>query len=406
MPWPERTTMDAKVQFVAAVLEDEASMTELCEQFGVSRTAGYQLLKRYREEGEAAFKPRSRAPHRIPWAVTVAQREAIVGLRAAHPYWGPKKLRAKLCAQASQQQWPALSTIGDLLKRAGLVRARARRRSAVVSPHQLVPALKPNAVWGIDFKGWWRSQDGMRCDPLTVTDTYSRFLLCAQLVERCDYECSRRALERVFREYGLPEVMRSDNGSPFASVGAGGLSHLAVWWVKLGILPERIAPAQPQQNGRHERMHRTLKAECAAPPASTRAAQQARLDEFRAEFNHQRPHEALGQTPPVQHYQPSPRPYPARLEDPVYPDDCELRRVRHNGQLRWEGELVFLSEALCGEVVGLCENQDGDQEVYFGPLHLGTIDVVALTLRRPAQVSTVRRGGKPSSRSSQKLQKV
>lgn len=406
MPWVESSTMEAKMKFIAAVLEGEESMTELCERFEVSRTAGYQLLRRYEREGAAALEPRSRAPHRVPWAITRAQQESILALRDEHPQWGPKKLKAKLCKESPAQPWPALSTIGELLKREGRISARRRRRTAYPSTTVLKPALQPNAVWCVDFKGWWRTGDGQRCDPLTMTDAYSRFLLCAQLVERCDYECCRRALERVFREYGLPAVMRSDNGPPFASVGAGGLTHLAVWWVKLGILPERIAPAMPQQNGRHERMHRTLKAECATPPASNRTAQQRRLDEFRAEFNYQRPHEALGQTPPVQHYQPSPRPYPARLQDPVYPDDCELRRVRHNGQLRWEGELVFLSEALCGEVVGLCENPDGDQEVYFGPLHLGTIDVVSLTLRRPAPVSTVRRGGKPSSRSSRNLQKV
>jgi putative transposase len=406
MPWAERTTMEAKTKFIAAVLEDEESMTELCERFEVSRTTGYELLRRYEREGVAAFEERSRAPHRVPWAITQAHQESILALRDQHPQWGPKKLKAKLCKEAPTQQWPALSTIGDLLKRQGRITARRRKRRAYPSPTVLTPALAPNAVWCIDFKGWWRSGDGERCDPLTLTDAYSRFLLCAQLLDRCDYECSRSALERVFREYGLPAVIRSDNGPPFASVGAGGLSHLAVWWVKLGILPERIAPAQPQQNGRHERMHRTLKAECAIPPASNRAAQQVRLDAFRTEFNHQRPHEALGQTPPAQHYQPSLRSYPARLADPVYPDDYESRRVRHNGELRWQGELVFLSEALCGEVVGLIENEDGDQEVYFGPLHLGTIDVVELTLRRSMPTSTVRRGGKPSSRSSQKLPKV
>lgn len=406
MPWPERTIMDAKVKFIAAVLEGEESMSELCERFEVSRTAGYRLVQRYWKEGKAAFEPRSRAPHRIPWAVTLKQQEAILGLRDAHAHWGPKKLRAKLCAQAPEQQWPAHSTIGDLLKRAGRITSRRRKKSAWPNPSKLVVALQPNVVWCIDFKGWWRTEDGMRCDPLTLTDAYSRFLLCAELLERCDYECSRRVLERVFGEYGLPQVIRSDNGSPFASLGAGGLSRLAVWWVKLGITPERIAPAQPQQNGRHERMHRTLKAECATAPAADRAAQQRRLDEFRAEFNHQRPHEALGQTPPAQHYQASPRPYPDRLKDPCYPAGYELRRVRHNGEIRWEGELVFLGEALCGEVIGLGENHDGDQEVYFGPVHLGTIDVVACSLRRPQSPSTVRRGGKPSSRSSRKEQKV
>jgi putative transposase len=355
-----------------------------------------------------AFRPRdgqrcgerSRAPHRTPWAVPQAQVEALLELRDQRPHWGPKKLRVTLCEQAAQQQWPAHSTIGDLLKRHGRIAPRRRRRRAEPSSHPLVAAVKPNAVWCIDFKGWWRTRDGRRCDPLTVTDGYSRFLLCSQLLERPDYAHSREVLEQVFREYGLPAVMRSDNGAPFASLGVAGLSRLGVWWVKLGIVPERIQPAHPQQNGRHERMHRTLKAEAATPPAASYAAQQRRLDEFRLEFNQQRPHEALGQTPPARHYRPSPRSYPARLEDPAYPTEYELRRVRNNGEIKWQGELVFIGEALRGEVIGLCENPHGDQEIYFGPLHLGTLDEVELRLRRPKPASQDRRGGRPSSHSS------
>lgn len=402
MPWREVGPMDAKRELVQAALRREESMAVLCARAGVSRTAGYNLLARFMREGAAAYRERSRAPHTMPWAVSGVQREAILELRDRRPHWGPKKLRASLCAQAPEQRWPAPSTIGDLLKRAGRIKARRRRPHAQPTASALTVAVKPNVVWCIDFKGWWRTVDGMRCDPLTVSDAYSRFVLCIKLLERADYEHSRRALERVFREYGLPQVLRSDNGAPFAALGAGGLSRLGVWWVKLGILPERIAPAHPQQNGRHERMHRTLKAEAATPPALNRAQQQRRLDEFRRDFNQQRPHEALGQTPPARHYQPSVQPYPSRLADPVYPSDYELRRVRSNGEVKWQGELVFIGEALCGEVIGLWENQSGDAEAYFGPVHLGTVDAVALRLRRPQQVSTERRGGRPSSRSSRK----
>jgi transposase InsO family protein len=234
-------------------------------------------------------------------------------------------------------------------------------------------------VWCTDFKGHFRTGDGARCDPLTVTDAYSRYLLCAEVLARPDHHHCRAQLERVFREYGLPRVIRSDNGAPFASVGAGGLSRLGVWWVKLGIFPERIAPGKPEQNGRHERMHKTLKAETASPPAADLAAQQVRFDRFRAEFNQERPHEALNQTPPAQHYASSPRCYPARLEDPEYAAEYELRRVRSNGEIKWRGELVFIGEALTGEVVGLRENHGGDSELRFGPISLGTID--ALTLK-------------------------
>jgi transposase InsO family protein len=394
--------MDEKLRFIGALVAQEESMTELCERFGISRKTGYKLLRRYREESAAGLLERSRAPHVIPWAISAAQAEAVVGVRRAHPSWGPRKLRAKLLERAPAQGWPAPSTIGELLRREGLSQPRKRRRCASPNPSPLRTAVTANDVWSIDFKGWFRTGDGARCDPLTITDAFSRFLLCAQLLARPDYANCRSALERAFKDYGLPGAIRSDNGAPFASVGVGGLSRLSVWWIKLGIMPERIAPGQPQQNGRHERMHRTLKAECANPPAASAAAQQRRLDEFRAEFNQQRPHEALGQTTPAQHYAPSPRTYPSRLADPHYPADFDLRRVRSNGEIRWQGELVFIGEALRGEVIGLVETNDGDGEVYFGPVSLGFIDGVTLKLirRHRDQRSTVGREGQPPSHSS------
>ena len=385
MPWQEICPMDERMRFIAAVLAGELSMTELCEEFGVSRKTGYKFLQRYYAQGPAGLADRSRAPQRVPWAISQAQCEAIVGLRRQHPSWGPKKLRAKLGQRVPEQSWPALSTIGELLRRSGLSQPRPRRRHAVPSDRSgLRPALGANEVWCIDFKGWFRTQDGARCDPLTLSDAFSRYLLCSQLVSPPATAACRTELERVFRAYGLPRVIRSDNGAPFASLGAGGLSRLAVWWVKLGITPERIEPGQPQQNGRHERMHATLKAETANPPAANRAAQQRRFDRFRQEFNAERPHEALGQTPPAQHYAPSARSYPARLEDPAYPAAYQLRRVRSKGEIKWQGELSYISEALCGEVIGLLENDQGDTQVYFGPVALGIIDGLTLKLQRGA----------------------
>src|SRR5712692_9223500 len=307
MPWQEVCLMDEKMRCIGALLAQEENMTELCERFGVSRKSGYTLRRRYLAEGAAGVVERSRAPHVIPWAISAAQAEAIIGVRQAHPSWGPRKLRANLQRRAPAQGWPAPSTIGELLRREGLSQPRKRRRSASPSPSPLRTAVTANDLWGIDFKGWFRTGDGARCDPLTITDAFSRYLLCAQLMARPDYANCRSAMERAFREYGLPRAIRSDNGAPFASVGVGGLSRLSVWWIKLGIMPERIEPGQPLQNGRHERMHRTLKAECANPPAATAAAQQRRFDQFRAELNQQRPHEALGQPPPAQHYAPSAR---------------------------------------------------------------------------------------------------
>jgi putative transposase len=382
MPWQEICPMDEKLRFIGALLAEEENMTELCERFGISRKTGYKLRGRYLAEGAAGIADRSRAPQVIPWAISQAQAEAIVGVRRAHPSWGPRKLRAKLAERAPAQRWPAPSTIGELLRRAGLSQPRQRRRRASPSASPLRSAVTANELWCIDFKGWFRTGDGARCDPLTVSDAYSRYLLCAQVVARPDYPNCRSELERAFKDYGLPRAIRSDNGAPFASVGVGGLSRLSVWWIKLGIAPERIAPGQPQQNGRHERMHRTLKDECANPPAASAAAQQRRFDQFRAEFNYQRPHEALGQTPPAQHYAPSARDYPARLEDPHYGADFVLRRVRSNGAIKWQGEMVFIGEALIGEVIALMETDDGDAEVYFGPVPLGLIDGVTRKLMR------------------------
>jgi putative transposase len=384
--------MELRMRLVNAVLADEDSITALCEEYGVSRKTGYKWLNRFRAEGPAGLAERSRAPLVVPWAVTQAQAEAIVSLRQHHPSWGPKKLRAKLLAQAPEQHWPALSTIGDLLQREGLSQRRKRRRRATPTPTGVPPILAPNDVWCVNFKGWFRTRDGATCYPLTVTDAFSRYLLCCRAVNP-DYEGCRRAFERLFRECCLPQVVLSDNGPPFASLATGGLSRLSVWWIKLGITPVRIMPGKPQQNGRHERMHKTLKAETAQPPAASLAAQQRRFDDFRAQFNHQRPHEALGQAVPATVYTPSPRPFPARLEDPPYPSDFELRRVRSNGEIKWQGELIFIAQPLIGEVVGLHEDDDGNATVYFGPLQLGSIDGVKFKFEpcaRPPQRSRAR----------------
>ncbi|HVA80849.1 MAG TPA: IS481 family transposase [Candidatus Binataceae bacterium] len=382
MPWQEVCPMDEKQRFIAALIAGDESVSAICEEFGISRKTGYQLWQRYQAQGAAGLAPRSRAPHVVPWAIPEAVAEAIIALRRAHPSWGPKKLRAKLRERAAAQSWPALSTIGELVRRAGLSQVRKRRRYAPPNVCPLRIAVLPNDVWCIDFKGWFRTGDGARCDPLTVSDAFSRYLLCIKVVAAPGYADCRSALERVFREYGLPRAIRSDNGAPFASVGAAGLSRLSLWWVKLGIAPERIAPGKPEQNGRHERMHRTLKAECANPPAASGAAQQRRFDQFRAEFNQQRPHEALGQTPPAKHYAPAQRSYPARIADPVYPCDYQLRRVRSNGEIKWQGEMVFIGQALIGEVIGLRETDEGDAEVYFGPISLGLLDAITLKLNR------------------------
>jgi transposase InsO family protein len=365
--------MDQRRAFVTEVLRQTATMTALCHAYGISRKTGYQTLARYRGGGEPGLAPRSRAPHTSPHAVAPPLQAAILALRTAHPSWGPRKLRAWLQRRAPETTWPAASTMGALLQRRGLVRARRAGRHAPPSPG-LTQATAPNDVWTLDFKGWFRTGDGRRCDPLTLADDHSRYCLQCVAVRRPTAAEVEHWLERAFREYGLPAVLRSDNGIPFAMPrGIAALSRLAVWWLKLGIRPERIARGHPEQNGRHERWHRTLKEETVSPPQRTRCAQQRAFDRFRLLYNHERPHEALGQQPPASLYTPSPRPYPARVRSPEYAAPLVVRRVRGDGDIKWRGRRVFLSQALAGEPVGLEEVADGCWRVTFGPLPLGCL---------------------------------
>ena len=365
--------MDQRVAFIADWLRNEWTMTALAARYGVSRKTAYKWLDRYETDGGAGLAERSRAAHVHGRAMPDATRAAVLALRRAHPSWGPKKLRAVLQARAPRLVWPAASTLGDLLRREGLSAPRRRTRYTMPLTRPLAAATAPNAVWTADFKGWFRTQDGVRCDPLTVMDACSRFVLCCRITAP-----SRVGVhpwfERTFREYGMPRTLRTDNGVPFATTGAGHLSRLAVWWLKLGIQLDRIAPGHPEQNGRHERFHLTLQQEAITPPAATARAQQRRFDQLRREYNEERPHEALGLERPADHYVPSTRPYPARLEDPQYDATHQVRRVQRDGQIKWHGDEVFVSEAVRGELVGLAETEHGDWRVRFMDVELGRID--------------------------------
>ena len=374
MPWKETCTMIERMKFVALVEEGEDSMSELCRQFGISRKTGYKLLERYAAEGVDGLRDRSHAPQHHPFAVSEETERRIVALRSEHPSWGPRKLKARLQMIDGQMQWPAASTIGELLHRHGLVMPRRRR---VVTPTDVSPFVNstgPNDTWCIDFKGWFRTRDGRRCDPLTISDAYSRYLLRCQAVRRVDTRCVQPLLEATLREYGLPLALRSDNGPPFASRGVAGLSRLSIWFIKLGIKPERITPGRPCENGRHERLHGTMQREACQPPEANRRAQQRRFDDFRRVYNGERPHEAIGNATPAMVYRPSPRPYPMRLPQMIYPDHWQVRKVRQTGEIRWRGELVFIGEALAGELIGLNESDEGLWRLHFGRLHLGTLD--------------------------------
>ena len=377
MPWKETDAMEERLKFVLAMELGEVAVAELCRRYGVSRKTGYKWWHRYRASGISGLAPLSRAPRHHPQAVSAAVREAVLALRHKEPSWGPKKVRAYLERHRPEVRWPARSTIGELFRRQGLVVARRRRLRAPPRSLPFGTCDTANDVWCIDFKGWFRCGDGSRCEPLTLLDASSRYLLRCQALARNDGSHVWPLLEAAFREYGLPLALRSDNGPPFASVAAGGLSPLAVKLVKAGVMPERIDPGQPQQNGRQERFHLTLSQETARPPARSLRAQAARFEDFRRHYNETRPHEALGQTPPAEHYHASPRAYSGRLREPAYGDDWEVRRVRRNGEIKWRGVNVYLSESLRGEQVGLEEVEDGTRHLYFGPVLLGRLDSAA-----------------------------
>ena len=371
--------MDERARFVFAALEGWTPLAALCAEFGISRRVGYKWLARYRRDGVAGLAEQSRAPARQAQATPPAVVAAIVALRQAHPHWGPRKLRARLQWSEPAGAWPAASTIGAILQREGLIparRRRPRRALGVWQPTRTV-ADAANRVWTADFKGQFRLGNGQLCYPLTIVDRYSRYLLACQALPSTSADGARATFERVFRAHGLPEVIRTDNGVPFSAAAIGGLSQLAVWWLRLGIRLERTRPAHPQDNGAHERLHRTLKAEATRPARRTPALQQRAFEAFRTGYNRERPHEALGQTPPATHYQPAPRALPARLPALVYPAHFQQRRISRVGQLRWEGRKYFVSETLVRQTVGLEPTDDGWWRLYFGPVVLGQLDARA-----------------------------
>lgn len=377
-----------KRRFIELHGAGEFSTAELCRQFGISRQAGYELLARYERYGEEAFGTQSRRPLRSPAATAPAVVGRIVEAKQAYPYWGPRKLRALLQRTAPSVAWPARSTFGDVLKRHGLVDVRHRRRrlgGSVRTP--CVEATAANVVWSIDFKGWFRLQSGQRCDPLTVTDNFSRFCIGCVALPRPRLELVQPALERLFCQHGLPYRLRSDNGPPFGSQALGGLSVLAVWLLKHGVVPEWIEPGKPQQNGRHERFHRTLKKETTQPPRATMAAQQRAFDLFRRSYNHERPHEALADRCPADLHLPSARRFSRRCVPYDYSGHCAVRHVRSNGEIKWRGGTLFVSEALAGEHVALYASADGEWTLRFRDLDLATYDERTQRLKKLSPMS-------------------
>lgn len=377
MPWREMVPMDQRIQFVSEYRTGLFSMTELVAQYGISRKTGYKWIEREATAGVAGLADHSRRPLRSPHATPPELVTAVITLRKRHPRWGATKLLAVLAGEEPAVTWPSRSTVCDVLARAGLVEARPRRRRACSRgqrPRALAPMVQPNGTWTTDFKGQFRMGDGRYCYPFTLRDGCSRYVLRCDALADTTYEATRRRFVRAFAEFGLPDRIRSDNGGPFAGPGLGRLSRLSVWWMRLGIVPERIAPGHPEQNGSHEHFHSVLKAGTARPPGPNARAQQRRFDRFCVEYNQERPHEALGNEPPATHYTPSTRRLPARLTPLEYPGHMERRSVFGVGLVSLHGRTVFLSEALVGEIVGLEEVDDGLWTIYFGSVVIGRYD--------------------------------
>lgn len=376
MPWKEVSVLEERLKFVIAYKSGDWTLTQLCNEFGISRTTGYKYLQRYEEAGLDGLRDISHATIRQPNKTPEKMVQLILGMRDRYPTWGPKKLLERLKGRyPAIHEWPATSTIGEILKREGKIKSRRRRRKNPARIYPLSDVHNPNEVWCADFKGHFTVGNGKRCDPLTITDAHSRFLLECTGVPKTDTENVLKAFTAVFREFGLPEAIRTDNGAPFASTQSlAGLSRLSVWWLKLGIRLERIKPGNPQENGRHERMHRTLKQETALPARSSLEAQQKAFDTFREIYNFERPHESLSMRCPGQVYIRSSREFPERLCDMEYSTNIEPCRVSDQGNIRYGMHRVFLSSALRNEVIGLEEISDQHRRIYYGSAILGILD--------------------------------
>jgi transposase InsO family protein len=382
MIWRETCAMEERIRFVDAVVENIEAFAAICRRFGVSRKTGYKWLARYEADGMEGLKDRSRAPLHHAQAMTARIADLCLAVRRAHPTWGPVKVKAWLEQHRPQIDWPAASTIGALFDREGLTVARSVRRRSPPSSVPFAKCAEANDVWCMDFKGWFITGDGKRCEPMTLSDAHSRYLLRCQALARNDGNHVWPVLDAAFREFGLPLRLRSDNGSPFASTGAGGLSRVSVKVIKAGVLPERIEPGKPQQNGRLERFHLTLLQDTASPPAPTLRAQLERFRSYQHVYNEERPHQALNNAVPAARYAASPRCYDG-LREPEYSADHKVKRVRHNGEIRWLGGTIYINVALADEPIGLIETGEGRWSASYGPIELGVIAHGDNRLRKP-----------------------
>jgi putative transposase len=390
MPWHDRGLDREKESFVVIASSPGVNVSEACRRHFISRKTGYKWLGRYREQGAAGLQDRKRTPRSSPMQVRGEIVLRIVRLRNEHPRWGPKKLRALLMAEGLRaEEVPSKVTVARILKKAGLTEPKGRGRRRVSKPDGVLgKAQEANEIWTVDFKGWWRTGDGKRCEPLTVCDLYSRYILCLKPMARRNTESVKAVFEELFGRYGLPKRIRSDNGAPFASTsGPQGLTRLSAWWLWLGIEPERIQPGHPEQNGTHERMHRDVAPEIEGQPGETIERETERLEAWRMEYNTMRPHEALDQRRPADLYKFSAR----RLRKPSpesRKDILRLRRVRKDGTIKVDGVRRFVSEVLKSYDVELKPVECDQVEVWFCNLCLGVLDREQATPLRPPASAT------------------
>jgi transposase InsO family protein len=373
MPCRTSTVEKERARFVVEAEISDLPFAELCRRHGISRPTGYKWLGRYRADGLDGLSDQSRAPLCCPHRTAEPVTERVLQIRDKRG-WGARKIHRKLLDDPTIDPTPCVDTVHQILRRNARIDSKKprRRRSHPGPPLPIEP--EPNATWTADFKGEFRVGNGQLCYPLTIQDGHTRFLLECRAMPRLDQAATMRSFGRLFREFGLPRRIRTDNGVPFASTAIAGLSQLSVWWITLGILPELIEPGKPQQNGRHERMHRTLKERTASPPKATLRAQQRRFNSYRKLYNYERPHEALDQETPGSIYEPSPRPLVERPAMLTYPAHFERRIVSGDSTLRWKSRKVFVSSLLKYRAVGLEQIEDQVWSVFFGPVHLGWLD--------------------------------
>jgi putative transposase len=373
MSWKNVTTMEDQItRFIMLAQSDRFTITELCEQFGISRKTGYKHLERYALSGLKGLQPRSHRPHQFPQRTDEIVESLIVAERRLHRTWGPKKLHQVLQLKHGVESPPARSTIGEILRRQGLSVRRRRQPGAYRALNAgLTEPTQPNEVWTVDFKGWFLLGNGQRCDPLTVCDRYSHYVLACRAQPDQQFKRTLHTFRGLLRQVGLPEVIRVDHGSPFASVGLGRLSSLSIWWIEQGIEVEFTRPASPQDNGSHERMHHDLKAEATQPPSANIPAQQRRFERWQYTYDHERPHEALDQQYPADFYQPSPRRLNEHDKPLVYPADYAVKTISASGFLAHEGKNYHVGEAFAGKRVGLRRNEAGQTELHFANVPLG-----------------------------------